>query len=143
MSSKFRHESAKRKYTVQTFLNRFMSIGLVSLLIITMIATLVAFNILINEEVEQAITLGYMKNLAIPAATMAGLKQNDVEMIGNDLSVSARFISDLVSKPEIYKNETYLKKTHIIDGVSLARLQTNKCEVKDNVYEFLFTGDII
>ena len=121
-----------------------MSIGLVSLLLITMIATIVAFHILINQEVEQAITLGYMKNLAIPTATMAVLKQNDLEMIGNDLSASARYISDLVSNPEIYLNKAFLKKTNIYDGFWLAQLETDDCTTKDNtVYKFFFTGDIL
>ena len=109
-----------------------------------MIATIVAFHILINQEVEQAITLGYMKNLAIPTATMAVLKQNDLEMIGNDLSASARYISDLVSDPEIYLNEIFLSKTNIYDGVKFARYETNDCTKKNNTrYKFFFTGDIL
>ena len=48
MSSKFRKESDKRNYTVRTFLRRFLSFGLICLLLIACVATLVAFYIMIQ-----------------------------------------------------------------------------------------------
>jgi len=123
-----------------------MSFGLICLLLITTIGTLVAFYILLQYQVEQAIEVGYMKNLNIRSTTMAALKQNDLEMIGNDLSVSAHIITDLVSRPEDFADETYLKNfeefTH--DGVSLTRFESKDCETNDGtIYKFFFKGDIL
>ena len=85
MSSKFRRDGVKRNFKVRTFLRRTISLILVSLLMIACVATLVAFYIMIEYQVVQAIELGYIKNLSILSKTMADLKQNDMEMIGNDL----------------------------------------------------------
>ena len=57
---------------------------------ISLISTLVAFYIMIDYQVVQSITLGYMKNLSIHSRTISDLKQNDLEMIGNDLIISAK-----------------------------------------------------
>jgi hypothetical protein len=74
-----------------------MSLGLIGLLLIALIATCVAFFIVIKYEIDQAYGLSYMKNYSILSQTMAELKQTELEMIGSDVSVSARFISDIVS----------------------------------------------
>ena len=102
MSSKFRQDAQKRNYTVRTWLRRWISCGLISLLLIAFGATLLAFYIMINYQVQQAIEIGYMKNLNLRTRTLATLKENDLEMTGNDLAVSARFLSELVSEREKY-----------------------------------------
>ena len=97
MTVKFRHDALKRNYTVRTFLRRILGCGLLALLLIACIATLVAFYIMINYQVQQAIEIGYMKNFNLRTRTLATLKENDLEMTGNDLSVSAQFLSALES----------------------------------------------
>lgn len=99
MSSKFRHDSVKRSYAVRTFLRRILSCCLVSLLLLTCLATLAAFFIMIRYQIEQSIEMGYMKNNIIRSNTLATLKENDIELLGNDLQTSAHLISDLVSSP--------------------------------------------
>ena len=64
--------------------------GLIFLLFITCVATLIAFYIMIDYQVVQSITLGHMKNLQIYSSCISDLKENDLEMIGNDLVVSAK-----------------------------------------------------
>ena len=41
---------------------------------------------------------------------MAELKQTELEMVGNDVLISARTISDLVSSQDRVANETYLDR---------------------------------
>ena len=74
-----------------------MSFGLIGLLLIALIATCVAFFTFIEYEIDQAYGLGYMKNYSILSQSLAELKQTELEMIGSDVSVSGRFISDIVS----------------------------------------------
>ena len=103
MSSKFRQDALKRNYTVRTFLRRILGCGLVCLLLIACIATLAAFYIIIDYQVYQkiqAIEIGHMKNLNLRTRTLTSLKANDFEMTSNDLSVSARILSELVSNRE-------------------------------------------
>jgi len=93
MSSKFRQDALKRNYTVRTFLRRILGCGLVSLLLIACIATLLAFYVMIEYQVQQSIEIGYMKNLNIRTRTLTTLKANDLEMTGSDLSVSAHILT--------------------------------------------------
>lgn len=76
-----------------------------------------------------------MKNLSIRSATMAALKQNDLEMIGSDLSSSAHIISDLVSPASGAVNEAFMTKANIEnlthDGPSLARVESKECLTSD------------
>ena len=71
MSSKFRHDSSKRKYTDRTFIRRFLIFGLILLLLVAGAATLLAFYILIKDLVGDAVEIGYMKNLTIRSKTLA------------------------------------------------------------------------
>ena len=121
MSSKFRQDALKRNYTVRTFLRRILGCGLVFLLLITCIATLLAFYIMIDYQVVQSIEIGYMKNLNLRTRTLTSLKANDFEMTGNDLSVSARILSELVSKREQIEETDYSDNysRYITDGHGL------------------------
>ena len=78
MSSKFRQDSFKRNYTVRNFLRHFLGCGLVSLILIACISTLIAFYVMIDYQVTQAIELGYIKNIEIKSQTLAELKQNEI-----------------------------------------------------------------
>ena len=100
MSSKFRRDGLTRQYTERTFIRRVLSIGLVSLLIITCVATLVAFYIMINYQVVQSIEIGYVKNYSIRSKTLAQLKKSQLEMSGHDLLISAELLSELVSSSQ-------------------------------------------
>ena len=87
-----------------------------------------------------------MKNLNIRSATIAALKQNDLEMIGSDLAVSAHVISDLVSRPDKIADKTYLAdyEKYTLDGVLLATFESKDCKARDDTtYKFFFTGDIL
>lgn len=74
MSSKFRQDSVKRNYAVRNILRSMLRFGLIFLLMISCIATLIAFYIMIDYQVVQSITLGYMKNLSILSQNIADLK---------------------------------------------------------------------
>ena len=100
----------KRNYAVRNLLRGMLRFGLILLLMISCIATLIAFYIMIEYQVVQSITLGHMKNLSIHSQNIADLKENDLEMIGNDLTVSARQISDLLSRPTKVASQEYIKK---------------------------------
>ena len=121
MSSKFRQDALKRNYTVRTFLRRILGCGLVCLLMVTCIATLLAFYIMIDYQVVQSIEIGYMKNLNLRTRTLTSLKANDFEMTGNDLMVSARILSELVSKREQIEETDYKNNysRYITDGHGL------------------------
>jgi uncharacterized membrane protein len=79
----------RRNYTVRTFLRHILGFGLICLLLIACIATLIAFYIMIDYQVVQGIEIGYMKNLLIRSQTLASIKANDLEAMGDDLTVSA------------------------------------------------------
>jgi len=59
-----------------------------------------------------------MKNLNLRTRTLTSLKANDFEMTGNDLSVSARILSELVSNREQIEESDYSNdyKSYIADG---------------------------
>ena len=147
----FRRVRVQRNYTVRTFLGRFMSCGLISLLIIALIATCSAFFFMIEKQIDQAIGLGRLKNYSILSQTIAELKQTEFEMVGNDVLTSARIMSDLVSSQDRVANKTYLDKVadksylskyeqFTYDGVLLAK-SFGKCTTKDNSsYEIYFNG---
>ena len=100
MSSKFRHDSTRRNYTVRTFLRRCLGLGMIFLLLLFCGSTLGAFYYLIWYEVKQSIEIGFMKNLTMRSETLAIIKMNEIEDIGRDLSTSASMLSDLVSFPD-------------------------------------------
>ena len=45
--------------------------------------------------------ISYMKNIKIRTSTMAELKQNEFNLIHQDLWAAAKSISEMVSRPEI------------------------------------------
>ena len=72
---------------------------------------------MILYHVDQAIEIGYMKNLNIFSKTLVDIKENDLEMIGNDLSVSAKFLSNLASHEDQIADPAYtaIHKSKIVD----------------------------
>lgn len=145
MSSKFRQDALKRNYTVRTFLRRILGTGLVTLLLIACIATLIAFYILIEYQVQQSIEIGYMKNLNLRTKTLTSLKMNDFEMTGNDLSVSAHILSELVSRRDEIEDEDYNSDyaKYIEDGYRLSQCQSTYCPTINGIsFKFDYKGHI-
>ena len=77
-----------------------MSFTLVSLLIVASASIAGVFYYMITYQVEQSIAMGFVKNLDIQSRTLASIKQNEWEIVGNDLSVTAGILTDLISDPE-------------------------------------------
>ena len=133
MSSKFRKNATKYNYTVRSLLRRMLRYGLTCLLMVTCISTLVAFYIMIDYQVVQSITLGHMKNLQIYSKSIKYIKENDLEMIGNDLVVSAKQISDIISRPLTVTDPDYelVKDNYISEAYAKAGCKSKECK---NVY---------
>ena len=144
MSSKFRHDSGRRKYIVRTFLRRFLGCGLTSFLLFSCITTLVAFYIMIQYQVEQSIEIGYMKNLTLRSQTLAQLLTNDLEMVGSDLSETAHILSDLVSRPTDLADPDYLRdyEQFVYEGPAFGACGSYPCYIDGAIYKLDFDGDI-
>ena len=145
MSSKFRHDSSKRKYTDRTFIRRFLGCGLIFLLLVAGAATLLAFYLMIQDLVGDSIEIGYMKNLTIRSKTLAQLLANDLEMIGSDLSVSAHILSDLVSRPSSIADVYYKRNfdSFVKEGAALSDCKNDPCSVDGREYVVSFNGKIL
>ena len=146
MSKKFRDDSVRRKYSVRTFLRRILSCGLTSLLVVACLTSLYVFYILMDYQVGQSIELGYMKNVYIRSTTMAQLKQNDLEMMSSDLSVTANLISHLISYPDIVADPNFKSsyQERVIDGPAMSLCKSKPCTngIDDFEYVFYFNGEI-
>ena len=99
MSSKFRKDSHKRKYTVRTFLRRCLGFGLICLLFVFMLSSILAFYLFIDYEISQAVEISYMKNLQIRSSSLKTIKMNELEAVGTGLSTYAEMLSDLATQP--------------------------------------------
>ena len=49
-----------------------------------------------------------MMTLKIRTKTLAIIKTNEIEDIGNDISTTARMLSDLASNPDLYSEEDFV-----------------------------------
>ena len=84
-----------------------------------------------------------MKNLNLRTRTLTALKANDFEMTGNDLSVSARILSELVSNRERIEETDYDYQSYITDGNRLAQCESTYCPQKGgSSFKFDFKGNI-
>ena len=147
MGAKFRQDSQKRRYAVRAYLRCRLSCGLASLLLLSCGLTLGAFYWMVTYQVEQAIEMSYMKNYVLLAQTMATLKVNDIDLVGNDLRTSAAMISDLVSSPpydfgDAEYSAAYRSFAH--DGPMLAsECESTACPVLDgHTYTMSFDGEL-
>ena len=76
---------------------------------------------------------------------MANFKENDLEMVGSDLSVSAHFLADQVSRPSQVVNEAYIaqKDTYLSDSVEKAKCKSKVCTTPDATrYQFFFNDNV-
>ena len=130
MSSKFRKDSHKRKYTVRTFLRRCLGFGLICLLLVFMLSSLLAFYLFIHYEVRQAVEISYMKNLQIRSSNIKTIKMNELEAVGTGLSIYAEILSDLTTHPERFAEQEYLDAyaSFLQEGTELGQCNTKNCE---------------
>ena len=70
-----------------------------------------------------------MKNLQIYSSCLKYLKEADLEMIGNDLVVSAKQISDIISRPSIVANPDYARDTerYLSSGFEVVNCESKMC----------------
>ena len=103
--------------------------GLTCLLLSSCIATLVAYYIMIDYQVVQSITLGHMKNLQIYSSCLKFLKEADLEMIANDIVVSAKTVSDIISRPSIVANPEYAKdkEKYLSEAYEVVNCESKVC----------------
>ena len=70
-------------------------------------------------------------------------------MIGNDLVVSAKTISDIISRPSIVANPEYAKdnERYLSEAFEVVNCESkvcqNACEQDDVQYKFYFNGEIL
>ena len=86
-----------------------------------------------------------MKNLFIRSQTLAMIKANDLEMTGSDLTASASVISELLSNPDQFANESYRNDywTDVVDASELSQCESTFCYPVDGVqFEFDFQGSV-
>lgn len=69
-------------------------LSVLALVLFVLTGVMVIFYYMLKHQVEQSIALGFIKNLDILSSTLAALKQNEWENFGNDLSVTAKLLSD-------------------------------------------------
>lgn len=63
-----------------------------------------------------------MKNLLIRSQTLAQIKANALDAMGDDLTVSSVLMSDLVTDPDEFLSEDYPTdpKSFVVDGSTLS-----------------------
>lgn len=82
--------------------------------------------LMIQYEVRQSIEIGFMMNLTMRSETLAAIKMNQIESLGEDLSSSAHILSDLISNPDLFVNDEFvdlLLEPSLHNGFDLANCQ--------------------
>ena len=110
MTSKFRQESFKRRYTVRNFLKRFLIAAFLVLLIMSLLAAMMGFYKLIQDNIRDALEVSFYKNLHIRSKTISELKQSDMSLVNHDLWVSARYLSSMKEGEETMVSQLYKKR---------------------------------
>ena len=76
-------------------------IALILMLTVSLIWQITNLTKLASKQIAQVMHISYLKNVKIRTNMMADLKQNEFNLIHQDLWGTAKSISDMVSRPEI------------------------------------------
>ena len=76
-------------------------IALILMLTVSLIWQITNLTKLASKQIAQVMHISYLKNVKIRTNMMADLKQNEFNLIHQDLWGAAKSISDMVSRPEI------------------------------------------
>ena len=76
-------------------------IALILMLTVSLIWQITNLTKLVSKQIAQVMHISYLKNVKIRTNIMADLKQNEFNLIHQDLWGAAKSISDMVSRPEI------------------------------------------
>ena len=70
-----------------------------------------------------------MKNLQIYSSCLKFLKEADLEMIANDIVVSAKTVSDIISRPSIVANPEYAKdkEKYLSEAYEVVNCESEVC----------------
>ena len=84
-----------------------------------------------------------MMTLKLRTKTLALIKTNEIEDIGNDLSSTARMLSDLASNPEKYSEEQFVAAyaSYLREGPKTAACETVGCDRDGRLYDIDFSGE--